>query len=300
LPDIRRSSKEPPLSPLTKLFVVLLVVLSLLTTAATVVYVNKEDINKQAMEETRKQRDAARAESATLQQQLSAAQLNLTNVQNESNSQSNAASAANSQLQQKISELNVSLAEATGRAATQQLDVSRLTEALNASQATSGRLQEEVARLRGSNDTLVRQGSELNSTVSDLQNKLDVTEKERRLLAEQLTQTRASAEQMQKTIQGAHLTPEQTKVAANRSGNPPINGVVRDVRTIAGQQYATISVGAADGVQQGMEFKVIERGTMNFLGTLTVNAVYPNEATGRLVGPNVAAIKPGVEVRTQL
>ena len=49
-----------------------------------------------------------------------------------------------------------------------------------------------------------------------------------------------------------------------------------------------------------MEFKVVDRATGNFLGTLTVDTVEPNEATGRLFGPSVAAIRPGVEVRTQL
>ena len=37
------------MSPLTKLFVVLSVILSLMITAATVVYVNKEDLNKQPL-----------------------------------------------------------------------------------------------------------------------------------------------------------------------------------------------------------------------------------------------------------
>ena len=41
------------MSPLTKLFVVLLVFLSLLLTAATVVYINKEDIQKKALSDTK-------------------------------------------------------------------------------------------------------------------------------------------------------------------------------------------------------------------------------------------------------
>ena len=53
-------------------------------------------------------------------------------------------------------------------------------------------------------------------------------------------------------------------------------------------------------LQAMLDSKVIDRATQNFLGTLTIVSVEPNEATGRLVGPNVAAIRPGVEVRTQL
>ena len=46
-----------------------------------------------------------------------------------------------------------------------------------------------------------------------------------------------------------------------------------------------------------MEFKVVNRDTGDFLGNLTVDSVEPNEATGRLDGPRVSDIKPGVEVK---
>jgi hypothetical protein len=107
-------------------------------------------------------------------------------------------------------------------------------------------------------------------------------------------------QRLTQVVTGAGLSPVRQEAAANRSGLPAINGVVQDVRPIAGNQYATISVGSADGVQQGMEFKVIDRTSGNFLGTLVVVGVEPNEASGRLFGPNIAQVKPGVEVRTQL
>ncbi|HYO09203.1 MAG TPA: hypothetical protein VER17_09540 [Tepidisphaeraceae bacterium] len=288
------------MSPLTKLFVVLNVVLSLLVTAAAVVYVNKESIQTKALEDTRAQLTAKEQQVATATEQLTAAQQNATALQQEANNQARTAAAALTTSQQQIADLNVQLAKASSQAAAQQLDISRLTEALNTSQQTGGRLQEEVARLRTSNDTLVRQASDLNSSVSDLTNRLEVTERERRNLAEQLTQASAEATRLTQVVRGAGLAPQQQQIAVNRSGQPNINGVVRDVRPIAGQQYATISVGSADGVQRGMEFKVLDRQSGNFLGNLTVDSVEPNEATGRLVGPNVAAIRPGVEVRTQL
>ena len=288
------------MSPLTKLCVGLLIVLSLLTSAAFIVYVNKEDLTQTALKQTKASLDSERLKTESLSQQVQSLQSNLTSQQQEAASQANAASAENSRLQQDISKLNVDLAKASGTGASQQLDIARLTEALNASQTTSGKLGEEVTRLRTGNDTLVKQSSDLNSTVSDLTNKLEVTEKERRKLAEQLTQTQADAQHMSDVIKGAGLAPQQQARAANASGSPAINGVVREVRPIAGNQYATISVGSADGVQSGMEFKVIDRASQNFLGTLTIVSVEPNEATGRLVGPNVAAIRPGVEVRTQL
>jgi DNA repair exonuclease SbcCD ATPase subunit len=287
------------LSPLTKLFVVMLVVLSLLTTAATVVYINKEDVQRTALQSTKDQLTAAQSAAQEAQNQLTAAQQNLANVQSAANQASQAATTDINARQQEISKLNVELAQGQSRQATQQLDISRLTEALNASQASSTALQTEVARLRTSNDQLVRQASDLNGSVSQLTAQLEVTERERRLLAEQLTQAQGENQRLSMIIKNANLSPEQQTQIATRSG-PPINGVIRDVRPIAGRQYATISVGLADGVQRGMEFKILDRAGGTYLGSLVVESVEPNESTGRLEGPHVAQIRPGVEARTQL
>ena len=284
------------MSPLTKLFVGLLIVLSLLTTAATVVYVNKEDVQKSTLANTQAQLQSAQAAAEAARAELTAAQQNLTAVQQAANQAAQQATTDINARQQQISQLQVDLAKAQSQQATQQLDVSRLTEALNASQASTTALQTEVARLRQSNDQLVRQATELNGSVSDLTARLEVTERERRLLAEQLTTAQADVTRLTAIVRTANLSPErQVPLAA-----PAINGVIRDVRTIAGRPYATISVGTADGVQRGMQFKILDRQGGNFLGTLVVDTVEPNEATGRLDGPKVAEIRPGVEARTQL
>jgi predicted nucleic acid-binding Zn-ribbon protein len=288
------------LSPLTKLFVAMLIVLSLLTTAATVLYVNKEDVQKTTLANTQAQLQAAQAAAQAARDELTAAQQNLTNVQAAANQASQQATTDINARQQEISKLQVDLAKAQSAEATQKLDISRLTEALNASQASMTALQTEVARLRTNNDQLVRQASDLNGSVSDLTARLEVTERERRLLAEQLTQSSTENQRLSAIIRGANLSPDAQQQAVARSGLPAINGVIRDVRQIAGRPYATISVGTADGVQRGMEFKILDRAGGNFLGTLVVDSVEPNEATGRLDGPKVAEIRPGVEARTQL
>ena len=65
--------------------------------------------------------------------------------------------------------------------------------------------------------------------------------------------------------------------------------------------FATISVGAADQVTKGMQFKVIDPTARDpFLGYLIVDRVEPNEAIGHLTGPHVNDVHEGAEVRTQL
>ena len=156
-----------------------------------------------------------------------------------------------------------------------------------------------MARLRTSNDNLVRQAADLNTSVSDLTARLEVTERERRILAEQLTQASGENQRLSQIIRGANLSPEQQKTAVAQSGLPAINGVIRDRRTIAGREYATISVGSADQVTRGMRFSVVDGN--NFLGYLTIVEVDDQEATGRLEGPGLNRIRPNVtQVFTQL
>jgi hypothetical protein len=59
-------------------------------------------------------------------------------------------------------------------------------------------------------------------------------------------------------------------------------------------------VGSADQVAPGMEFKIINKNTGDYLGSLVVDTVTPNEATGKVTGPKVGEVRAGVEVRTQL
>ena len=79
--------------------------------------------------------------------------------------------------------------------------------------------------------------------------------------------------------------------------NANLRGVVRSLKNIGGQDYATISLGSADNVQKGMKFNVI--GGNKFLGYLTIDSVDYNEATGHLEGPDLKSVRPGSEVATQ-
>ena len=128
-------------------------------------------------------------------------------------------------------------------------------------------------------------------------------ERERRYLAEQLTDAKGTVDRQSSMLREAGINPMMASAqggAAARLGAPPINGVIRARREIAGVPYATISVGGNDGVAKGMEFKIIDRTSGNFLGILTVDSVESTEATGRLAGPKLTDVRPGVEVRTQI
>ncbi len=272
------------MSPLTKLFVVLLVVLSLLMTAGTVVYVTRDSKAVADLETVNIKLAGAENAAAQSSSALQASQTNLAAAQGALSRQAEASATALSTALNQINDLNVQLAKASANGATQELQIARLAEGLQAAQNTAAQLNTTVAQLRQNGDELIRRATDDSSAISDLTNRLEVTERERRNLAEQLAEATQSG--------GGAAPAARGPVAA-----PDIQGVIRDRRKIGGKEYATISVGTVDSVARGMEFKVLNRG--NFLGTLTVDAVEANEATGILTGPNVKDIVKGVEVRTQ-
>jgi len=286
---------------LTKLFVVLLVVLSLLFTAATVVFVNRVGDFKTVAQQTENtlRAEKLRAEQlereATVAKQAAVDQMNqLTTTNSQLNQQLTAAQADGAKKDAGVADLRNQLALQT-------LALTQSTEAAKASETQRTTLLAQLTDLRKSADELLRRNVDLNQTLAETQNRLDVTTREWRNVQEQLAEAQQQAGKLTAALKDAGVRPEQAVAAAGtRAGAPAINGVINAVRSIAGIQYATISVGSADQVAKGMRFSVIDRQSGSFLGYLTVDSVEPNEATGRLQGPRIGEVKRGNEVRTQL
>jgi hypothetical protein len=288
------------LSPLTKLFVGLLVVLSLLQSAGIIVFVNTVTDFKTSLASATDKADKATSEAnrlraeadtirATADQQAQQAARSVDQKQQELN-----------RMQQQLTSARADLAKASSDNQMQQVSITSLTGALNLSQNTTSAQQNQINELRAANDKFATQNEQLNLTVTDLTNKLDVTERERRYLAEQLTELRGTSEKQSAMLREMGVSSAQLASAGTRLSAPPINGVVRDVKSLFGIPYARISVGSADNVTKGMEFKVLSHDTGQFLGVLKVETVEQNEATGKLDGPGLAQIKAGADVKTQL
>jgi hypothetical protein len=289
-------------SALTKTFVVLLVVCSLLLTAATVVFVNRT-------EDYRTKATAAAGAQAQAEQKYQQAVADATAAKAASDS---ATAEANRRVadkdrevvaaQQDVSKRDLEIVDLKNQLARQSLDSNRMAEALKASQDMAGSLQAQIADIRKREDQAIAQNADLNKRVSDLQATLDVTERDRKNATEQLAAVQQKLQDLQGRVTKADpslLNPSGGATAATPAPGP-INGVVREVKNIGNVPYATISVGAAADVKAGMEFNVIDRDRGQWLGKLIVDRVEPNESTGRLEGPNVKNVHPGVEVKTQL
>lgn len=286
------------MSPLTKLFVVLHVVLSLLLTAGLIVFVqrteNFTDTNKSL--QTRMNTEAARAQAAETDAQ--AARANAAKAVETANAQINQMQVDQAKGRTDIADRDNRLAAAASDQALAAANTSRLTEALRASEDQKTKQSDLLAQTRTENDGLVKKNSDLNLALTDIINRMDVATRERTNFQEQLQQLQTETDQLRRLNKDLGGQPGQAGGLA--AGAPPINGVIRDIKPINGIPYATISVGANESVQKGMQFNVIDRQRGQFLGFLTVESVQPNEATGRLDGPGIANAQRGNEVRTQL
>jgi hypothetical protein len=288
---------------LTKLFIVLHVVLSLLLTAGLIVFVNRvEEFNKtiaglntQVSSAQRAEQEARAGEAIEKSRALA--------VRDQADDELGRMRQLLNTSEASLQKAQVDTAQARQDLATTNAQLQAATSATKVAQETNKLLQEQLGEIRTTGDKLQQQNTELLTANSDLTSRLQTSLRANRDKDEQI-------ETLQTQIADAAATGGRPAPAAAADAGTPspvassevaINGVIRDVRNIGGIQYGTISVGSKDQVVKGMVFNVIEReGEGDFLGYLTVDRVEERQASGRLDGPRVADIKAGNEVRTQL
>lgn len=279
------------MSALTKLFVVLLIVCSLLLTAATVVFVNRTDNYTLALESSRKEVERYKQDLATAENAAKAAQMRESNV-------SQADKGVIGDLQKELADLrtalgqkDVELAATKANAQIQAGSITQLTAGLQNAQAVNKALTQRNNDLATAIEQLRVENADTNSTASDLRKRLDEAERERLYLREQLVQSQSETKRLQAFVDGKGLGLELN--AARPVGNPNVRGVIRNVnRNRAGITVASISLGSADNIQKGMTLRVVDPVNQTFLGTITIDTVDTNTSVGRIEGPGVAQVKP--------
>lgn len=288
------------MSALSKVFVALLVVCSLMLSAGVVVFVNKtEDAQKEkttavlAAKAAEARKAVADAEAISAREAAAKA---IASAQERS-------ATLETEIKTKaleISKRDADIAALRNEGAQRTIVLTATGDALKAAEAQKAKQDAQLADLRATADKLTKEKSELNQSLSDNIARLEVMTREWNYTKEQLAQLSNQSEKLIKQVKDLGGNPN-VEVTGVKNGAPPINGVVREVRKLEdNHQWATISVGAADQVVKGMEFKVIDRENGHFMGILKVETVQPNEATGVMSGPMVNDVKAGNEVRTQL
>jgi hypothetical protein len=293
------------LSPLTKVFIVLLVLASLLQTAGTVVFVNK-------VRPLQAQLDASRTSEATAKQQAMAAQIAAEKAEAavatalaSADGERKAAAAVIQQSQNQLSSLVVQVAQLNSDKASRDAQIATITQQLNYQNATNGTLTTQVTTLRDTNDKLVKEQEDDSRKIAELTSLSETEKSQLDNAREQLASSQDAVEKLKAYIQDRTGAPAPDLAAGytpTGNGAPPINGLISDKKVINGSTYVTLSVGSADGVAKGMKFNVIDNQSGDFLGFVVVDTVDNNDSIGRFQGePGTdARVQKGNEVKTQI
>lgn len=290
------------MNTLTKLFVVLLVITSILTSAAAVVFVSRVQPMQNLL-------DAQKATADTLRAQASAANAALEKeralvmegqmaLENARKSDADQMRTLQSQVEGDQTTIAQLQAEKAGRDST----VNTLTSGMSEATATSDKLMEQVTNLRAANDTLVKRNEDYSKANSELNATMEALHSREADAEEQLATAKENQQKLAAWTKQHGGNPDEITTEANPygPGAPAISGVVREKSIINGKTWVTINVGSADGVAKGMKFYVLNGG--QFLGIVTVDTVDSNDAIGMLEGDasKLQQVHPGNDVRTQI
>jgi hypothetical protein len=286
------------LSVLTKVFIVFHVVLSLMLAAGLIVFVNRTENFKTtlAADKAKISSQASQLAAVTADDRAQEGYAAAARVARDAAIADGQKTAA--ALEAEVGDAKVNVAEAQSAAKTLQVSIDNLTAVANASEGQRKALSDLLETIRTDNNTLNKKNGDLNLAVSDLTNKLEVATRLVTNYQETIAELKAAKEADEKILADKGIPLNSSPGLA--AGAPAINGVIRSSRMINGIPYATISVGADAQVMKGMKFSVIDSAKGEFLGDLTIEQVDEREATGKLEGPHVADVQPGLEVKTQL
>lgn len=284
------------MSALTKIFVVLLVILSLLLAAAGVTFLNTLPDVQADLQTLRAANEAAEAKAARA---TSSSQAELTAL----NSRIQAISQQMSQASTQVADLRAQLAKAEAEKADLQGQLAQgnttqavLAQTVQANTALANEYKSQIDNLRDEFQSNLEQLADTQRSLAEASNEVTYLTRALRRTEEEKKDLLTRVDQMVGYID--ELGGDVAQVGPGTAPPPPINGIILRVDTIGGKDYALISVGSEDDVRPGMRFTVLDEN--QFLGYLTIEEVEDTQSIGQLSGPNIAAVRPDAEVRTQI
>jgi len=281
------------LSALTKLFVTLLVICSLLLTAAVTVFVNNTNDWRAAYDALEIQKQRAEQDAATQSRAAELAKAREIEAVTKAGIDLGQRNAQIENLRTDLSRQAQEIADLKLRLAQAEQTILSMADTVKASEQNVADLNRRNTELLAENDKLKSSNAAILASNLSLEKTLDATERERRWLNEQVIQ-------LQKNLATAHALlnergiPLDTPVARAPVTPEKLEGKILEVRDHEGRTYATINLGIVDRVQRGMRFMVVDKG--DFLAFLTITEVAPNESFGYLEGPRVQSVRRDVNV----
>lgn len=265
---------------LTKIFIVLVSLLSILLVPLVVVYAHNEDSFKAKYE-------SASAQAAAANQNFQTAQLAHAQREADLDLQIRELMSDNEDLVRQresaaadIRRLQIDLAESRSQQAGIRADINTISSAVATGQDLIDSLMTEVRTMRTEAVSSERRAVELDEALRDMQGQLDSAVAARRAMQEELQQIK---EEHAQALQSVAAYVEKfgrldIQVAASTTPTVDLDATVVSVRRGMEQTYAEINAGSRDGIQEGWVMMIGRAG--NFLGNLRIIAVDINHATG--------------------
>jgi hypothetical protein len=291
------------LSALTKVFVILLVITSMLTTAGFVVFVNNYQPLATQLSAAQSQVTAANARlAAALQDKISAESLRDQVTASATQSGTDWSAFLNEALRQK-EELTVTNAKLKSDNNQLGEQITQLTTGSNIGSSTVATLQGEVTDLRKENDKLVTDNDASSRTMADQLAQLETLNRENESRGEKLQSTQRDKELLAAALKQAGRDPDAI-LKGQTSGGPivDITGQVREKSVIKGTTYVTINVGTSDGVAKGVVFNIIDGRSKALLAVAKVMNTDTNSCTASLEGDadKIAKVQAGNDAKTNV
>ena len=280
------AAAEVTVSPLTKVFVVLVTVLSVVLVALVVPFVANTENYKAKLAVAQADRDAAAARAKGLETAAGiAAERDAERTANLVNDVRLLTTQRN-EYANKLGDISSSLASERVAKGKADADVSRLSASNAQLTSITAALQTELSLRRKENEEKQATAIAQADQIRDLEGAKETLSRQVRSLQQQVV----AVQDRNKTLEDAmaRLDPSTRAqiMGGEQTGGPefesttPILGKITAVQRVADDTFVQVNVGKNDGVQANMKF-LVHRGNQ-FLGTLVITTVDARAAAGRL------------------
>ncbi len=277
---------------LTKVFVVLMTILSVVLVSLVVPFVANTENYKDLVASAKQEAAGARTEAILAQQRSTASQSELNAQLNEMGSKLSGQVRLNDTLRSELSKATADLESARGAHARTQADIANLTAANKQMSDIAGKREEELSGLRTETVKQAKQIVELEAAVNDQASATATLRRQLRLAQENLVKTQEELTQANQKLAQAPATTPGTQTPTGPVTPPvAINGQVSDVRQAGEVTLVQLNIGSSSGAKERMLFQVHREG--QYVGSVVLMTVDEQAAVGR-----VTLLKNGATIRT--
>jgi predicted nucleic acid-binding Zn-ribbon protein len=267
------------MSLFTKIFIVLVMVLSVLLVALVVPFVVNTDTYKAKWRDETSRRQVAEFNAAARENDLATFINTLNETIRQRDDQIARLQASVNTKDTEIQNLQAEVIQLQNANQDVRAQLARLSTGLQQQTQINGMLQDEIKDRREKMLVLQTRNVELNDKVRELLTTVDTLTSQVRLQKEQYADLRSQNEELERKLEAAGPKVAQSQGVAF-DPKVAIRGLVTDVRPVGDDTLIALNVGSNDGVRENMRF-MLHRGD-KFLGNAVIVKLDTNSCAARV------------------